>query len=253
MPDSVFMGLPGGNPSGSSTAVPGVSGTAPVPSVGTSTGTNPLTPAMPTGSAAPTMTSAGSFPAYSGGGDPNQLLTALSGMNPGGALGGAGSDWTHQLIGAFHKAGYPSAIASLMANFLSQGAGFNPQVVQSLLASLQPGIAQGQANIMEEFGAEGLSSSSPAAVGLAGFDAQATLNEGQIISQMYEQSVQNYMQVMLSGKESSSQQGGIGALLGGVGSLASGASGLFDSIDATTAAGGSSAAAALPAAVAGMM
>jgi hypothetical protein len=246
---NVFTGSP--NPSGVNTPVPSV-GATPTPAIGGNV--NPLIQSYPAGTAAPGPTS--TFPAYTTAGtDTNAITNALSQLNPGAALGGPGSDWTHTLIGAFHKAGFSSPIAAALANFLSTGAGFNPQVVQSLLAALGPGIASGRANIMESFGAEGLGSSSPAALGLAGFDAQVTLDEGQIISQMYEQSVQNYMDVLLSGREPQSKQGGMGSLFGGIGNLASGASSLASLIPTGGAAAAGAATTAAPeiAAVAGML
>jgi hypothetical protein len=127
-----------------------------------------------------------------------------------------------------------------LAAFIANGAGYNPQVAQSLLAALQPGIERGQANIMEQFGAEGLGSSSAAAIGLGDFMSQATLDEGQILSNLYEQSVQNYMQVLLSGKEQPSQLGGIGALLGGAGSLAKSLGQLIPSGGSGSSSGGGS-------------
>ena len=189
------------------------------------------------------------FPANTGGEDPNQLLQALTGLGSTvtgfttgtpGAAGGPTQQWYNQLTQAFHKAGYPSAIGGLLAAFIANGAGYNPQVAQSLLAALQPGIERGQANIMEQFGAEGLGSSSAAAIGLGDFMSQATLDEGQILSNLYEQSVQNYMQVLLSGKEQPSQLGGIGALLGGAGSLAKSLGQLIPSGGSGSSSGGGS-------------
>jgi hypothetical protein len=239
MADSVFAGLPGGNTGGTNTAIPSVTGNAPVPALGTST-TNPLTPSYPTGSASAPMT----FPAYGTGGASE--LSTLETMSPSGYTtaqpnvpGGPTQQWYNQLTQAFHKAGYPSAVAGLMAEFLASGAGYNPAAIQGLLNALGPQIASGQANIMEQFGAEGLSSSSPAALGLAGFDSQVTLDEGQIISQMYEQSVSNYMNVLLAGKESQTQ--GLGALIGGIGSAATGLGNLGLNASNSASSGSSSA------------
>jgi hypothetical protein len=215
MPGSsgVFMGLPGGNPGGGSNAVPTV-GATPAPAIGGQT--NPLTPAYPGGTNGVPLT----FPAY---GSPQQSqLTALEGMSPAPSGLAGDQNWMNAVKKAFHSAGFPSAIGDLLSQFLANGAGFNPQAIQSMLAALQPSIAQGQSNIMEQFGAEGLSSSSPAAIGLAGFNAQATLNEGQIISQMYEQSVQDYMTVLMGARKPSNQQGGVGGLLGGLASISQG-------------------------------
>lgn len=248
MADSGFMGLPGGNPGGGQNAVPTTGGGA-APAIGSSQ-SNPLVPGYPTGSSAPNL----QFPAYgfTGSTTPQSQLSALEGMNVSGfttpqpgAQGGPSQGWYNSVVGGLAKTGVPKAIGGLIAEFLANGAGFNPQAVQSMLAALQPQIAQGNANIMESFGAEGLGSSSPAALGLAGFQAQATLNEGQIISQMYEQSVQNYMNVLMS-TDKKQQGGGLGSLIGGAGSLLQGGSSLFDSLDAATApaaaAGGASSA-----------
>jgi hypothetical protein len=149
----------------------------------------------------------------------------------------------------FNHAGFPNAIAGMLASFLQQGAGFNPHAIMALLNALQPQIARGDANIMEQFGAKGLNFGSPAAVGLADFNSQAVLDEGQIISQMYEQSVQDYMNVLLAGRKPQSQQGGIGSLLGGglsgAGSLISALGGLGGGVAAGGAAAGGDAAATL--------
>jgi len=223
MPDSTFMGIPGGgaggNPSGASAPVPST-GNMTTPAIGGQT--NPLIPGFPGGTNSPTTTG---FSANTGPyGDPSSGLSAIEGLNPsppGMAAGGTGGgSWIDAVKQGFAKAGYPRAIGDLLAQFLAGGAGFNPQVVQSMLQSLQPGIQRGQANIMEQFGAQGLRDSSSAAIGLGDFNSQVTLNEGQILSQMYEQSVQNYMQVLMAGHKQQSSGGGVGSLIGGAGSAA---------------------------------
>lgn len=80
-----------------------------------------------------------------------------------------------------------------ISSLLSSGGGYNPQVIQALLAQMQPGIQQGQQNLMEQFGAAGNRFSSSAATGLANYNSQVQLNEGDIMAQLYEQSYQNYM------------------------------------------------------------
>lgn len=74
----------------------------------------------------------------------------------------------------------------------SQG-GYNPQVIQAILAQMGPGIAKGQQNLVEEFGAAGNRFSSSAATGLGDYNSQVQLDQGQIMAQLYEQSYQNYM------------------------------------------------------------
>lgn len=238
--------MPGGNPSGNQNLVP-TTGLMPTPAIGGQT--NPLIPAYPTGSSAPSLP----FTANTGGGtgDPNQLLAALSGMNVGADIGTGGPNqsgtYANALRGAFHKAGFSNPLAALIVQFLQGGAGFSPQVAQSMIAALQPQIARGSANIMEQFGAQGLAGSSPAAIGLGDFQSQAVLNEGQILSQLYEQSVQNYMNVLMGGKEPTNQQGGVGSmiggLLGGAGNLGKGLSSLGINLGGAgaSAAGGGSA------------
>jgi hypothetical protein len=222
MPDSLFMGIPGGgaggNPGGASAPVPST-GNMTTPAVGGQS--NPLIPGFPGGTNSPLTTG---FSANTGGTDPNAQLTAISGLSPsppGMAAGGTGGgSWIDAIKQGFAKAGYPRAIGDLLAQFLAGGAGFNPHVVQSMLQALQPGIQRGEANIMEQFGAQGLRNSSSAAIGLGDFESQVTMNEGQILSQMYEQSVQNYMQVLMAGHKPQKSDGGMGSLIGGAGSAA---------------------------------
>lgn len=211
MASNIFMGNPGGaNPSGSNTPVPGVGGGA-TPAMGGAS--SPFTPQYPGGTKSPNA-AAFPFPA-NGSGDPNSMLGDLSGLNIGGMIGGVGSDWYKAIQNSFHKAGYGNGLAALMSGFLANGAGFNPQVANAMIAALQPQLQRGQANIMEQFGSMGLRNSSPAAIGLGDFNSQAVLNEGQILSQMYEQSVQNYMQMMLAGKEPE-HKSSVGAMIGGI-------------------------------------
>ena len=214
MPASAFMGIPGGNIGGTNMAIPGVGGSS-TPAMGGAS--NPLIPSYPGGTASPTTTN---FPANTGGGDPSGLLSALSGLNIGAGIGPGGPNqpgtYADALRGSFAKAGFGNPLAALIVQFLQGGAGFNPQVAQAMLAALQPQIQRGQANIMEQFGGAGLTSSSPAAIGLGDFLSQATLDEGQILSSMYEQSVQDYMNVLMAGRKPTSSQGGIGGMIGGL-------------------------------------
>lgn len=231
MPDSVFMGLPGGNPSGSSVGNPiNMTGQNPTPGMGGST--NPLVPNFPSGTNSPGLT----FPANTGGMDLNQLLAGLTSMGGGGMAPGMD---VNAVAKGFNHAGFPNAIAGMLASFLQQGAGFNPKAISGIIASLMPQISRGESNIMEQFGAAGLRDSSAAAIGLGDFESSATLDIGQIISQMYEQSVQNYMDVLLSGrKPTSNTAAGAGSILGGAGSLLQSIPGLAGLGGGAAAAGG---------------
>lgn len=213
MPD--FAGIPGSNPAG-------VQNTIPAPTGGTSgaigNATNPLSSAtaMPTGTSGIPTTSAlaGLSPTPSG-------SPTVVGPGQSGSIGGLS---TQDLLEAFRKAGYSSGDATLIAQFLEGGAGYSPQVAQAMIAALGPQIEQGQANILEQFGSQGLRMSSPAAYGMASFNSQVVLDEGQILSQLYEQSVQNYMEVIMAGKRGGTQPTTFGSLMAG-GGIASGLAG----------------------------
>jgi hypothetical protein len=85
----------------------------------------------------------------------------------------------------------------VIQSLLSSQGGYNPEAIAALLAQMQPGIAQGQQNLLEEFGAAGGRFSSAAASGLAQYNSNVQLDEGQIMAQLYEQSYQNYMNEVL--------------------------------------------------------
>ena len=122
----------------------------------------------------------------------------------------------------------PGGLGTAAANFLNSGAGFNPQVAQALIAALQPQIAKGASSLMEQFGAHGAASGSNAALGLGDYYAQTNLDVGQLLSGLYEQSVNDYMQVLNLGHVNVSQQkqqgggilGSLGQLLPGIGQAA---------------------------------
>lgn len=132
-----------------------------------------------------------------------------------------------QILEGFKQAGYPSQMAAMLANFISQGAGFSPQVMQWLFQSMQPQIQQGEANIMEQFGGAGLGNSSSAQYGMSNYLSNVNLNQEQIASQMYEQSVQNYLSILTGSNQKAIAEAGVpkqglGSLLGGAGQLAGG-------------------------------
>lgn len=173
----------------------------------------------------PSPTTGTNMPAYSSPYAPSGATAGLAGLAPGaggsafGRPGGIAQQ--DDLARGFQAAGMPGGVGTTAAQFLQSGAGFNPQVAQALIAALQPQIAKGQANIMEQFGNKGLGLSSPAALGLGDYLAQTNLDVGTLLSGMYEQSVNDYMQVLGMGKAQPKQGGGIlgalGSLLGGLG------------------------------------
>jgi hypothetical protein len=210
---SQLAGLnPGANTSGSTLGPVGSSIAA--PSVGGTS--SPFVPAPVTGS---------NMPAYSSPYSPTDATASLAG---GGNNFGrpTGLPFQDEVAKGLQSAGYSGGVGTALAQFLSSGAGFNPQVAQALIAAMQPQIAKGQANLMEQFGSKGLAAGSPAALGLGDYLAQTNLDVGTLLSGLYEQSVQNYMGVLESGKTQKPQGGGIlgslGSLLGGLGGMSTG-------------------------------
>lgn len=178
---------------------------------------------------------------------PNQP-TNLGGIGATGGNAGDPNGFSAQPLNSitqgFKNAGFSKGLAGLLTAFLQNGAGFNPQIAQALINAMQPQVDRGLAQIQEQFGVEGLGMSSPAAIGMGDFLSQVNLNEEQIFAQMQEQATQNYMEVLLAGKQQPKQPSGIGALLGGAGQLASaipglaGMAGIGGGAAASAAAGG---------------
>lgn len=156
----------------------------------------------------PGMTSTTGFGGGSGG---FNLPGSLGfGGTPSGGPGG-GPSWTpnqNDFIKAMHKAGFSAGDAALLYNFIASGAGFNQgavnQVLGATFAAQQPQINRGEADILEHFGSMGLGMSSPAAIGLGDYLSQVSLGQGQLAAQtemgMYEQSVADYLSVLMGGK-----------------------------------------------------
>ncbi len=190
----------GGNPSGVNTVSPmpvtgGGSGVMGVPGQSG----NPLLAPMPSQQQWPGMSSPYSFSANG-----PASSSAPQGITMGQDMG-VNADNKSQITRGFIDAGVPSGLANLMTQFMLNGAGYNPQVLQQMIASLQPQVNRGEANIMEQFGSEGMGMSSPAAIGMGDFLSQVNLNEGQMATQLYESAVQNYMQMLTGGSGYQSQ------------------------------------------------
>jgi hypothetical protein len=158
------------------------------------------------------------MPANGPGGTPGS--TGLGGSNPYQLWNPFSGGQSQQgLQYAFKQAGIPGGIAALLAEFLRSGAGFNPQVMQAMFNAMQPQVERGSENIMEQFSAMGNRFGSPAAVGLGDYESQVNLNMDQIMSQMYETSVQDYLTVLM-GAGKKQQSGGIMGILSQLASFA---------------------------------
>lgn len=93
---------------------------------------------------------------------------------------------------------YGNAIGGALTQFLNSGAGYNPQVVQALINQAMPLEAKGNARLMSDFGNTGNAYSSTAALGIGDFESQFNSALSGQMAQLYEQSVQNYIQVLES-------------------------------------------------------
>jgi hypothetical protein len=225
----------GANSAGSQQAVPGATSMN-TPAIGGAT--NTFLPSYPTGANAAPMTSpfsggtvatAGADPGYTatspgmpdlsagfaangpGANAGSNPLSAFTGTNLASSLGlnaQNNPNAAHDFVKAMHKAGYSAGVAGQLWNFLQSGAGFNPQIAQSVISSYQaaqqPGVNRGERDLMAQFGNMGLGASSAAAIGMGDYLSQVNASqgevEGKILDQMYQQSIQNYMAVLMGGK-----------------------------------------------------
>jgi hypothetical protein len=104
------------------------------------------------------------------------------------------------------KNAYGDGMAHLLMDFLAGGAGYNQQAINNLLASMQPGIERGTQSLMEQFSTSGNRFGSGAQIGLADFLSQVNLNEGQLITQMYENSLNDYMNVLMGTSQQAAKE-----------------------------------------------
>ena len=224
---SGFPLMPGNNPTGMNYPVPGATTGAPTTNPFVSGAANPYMSQMKTAT-------------------PGAGSTAVPGAFPQNASPyGRGVQMPSPMAGAIDPNSVPQnqlqnmfgGLGPAIQQLLGSQGGYNQQAVNAILAQMQPGIQQGQANLLEQFGSMGGRYSSGAQLGLADYLSQVQLNEGDIMSQMYMQSYQNLMnEIMgLTGPAEQYQQSrpttwdiisgilgmgtqlGVGALTGGLG------------------------------------
>lgn len=114
-------------------------------------------------------------------------------------------------------------------DFIKNGMGFNPQVAGMMANDITPYFQANMNNLMEMFGAAGGRYSSDAALAGGQMTASFTAQQQQIFTQMYQQAVQNYLQVLTGGRY---KQGG-----GGLMSTISSALGIASSAGSAASAG----------------
>jgi hypothetical protein len=193
--------VPPTNATGLNVHVPG--------SAPSSSGASPLLPVPGTSNAAPTSANpyAAGFGANSGPYAPTNLagppVPGAPTTNVGAAaqspIGGMNMMSPTDLGRMFDglKKTYGDGMAHEIMNFLTSGAGFNQGAINNMLAALQPGIQRGTESLAEQFSTSGNRFGSGAQIGIADYLSQVQLNEGQLETQMYEQSINNYMNVLM--------------------------------------------------------
>lgn len=248
---AIWSLAPGRNPTGNTT-VPLVDNP---PQIGSTSGTNPVLPTnnLPSGAPAtntydPTSV-VPTFGANSGPYSPTSLTTSptasaggtsgtpISAGGVGGAMAGMTqkgyNDFLHELDKTFGE-----GTGSMIASFLNSGAGFNQDAINNLFAALQPGYNRAQQQMVDQFSTSGNRFGSGAQIGLADLQSQQLLNEGQIETQVYEQSVSDYLNTLLNVGDTNAKSKAsspslidqIGSFLGIGGSAASGASSIISAI-----------------------
>lgn len=190
--------------------------------------TNPYSAGSTTGTAVPGSTSSSST--YVPTGATADLLSA-GGISPQAGAGFTGS--LQDLVKGFEASGMTRQTASLLAQFLMGGAGYNPQVANALIAQMQPSIQQGTESLMEQFSAEGNRFGSPAAYGLGSYNAQTNADIGSMLSQLYEESVSNYMDVLM-GMPSQNNTASTGDILSSVANMGLSSVGNLDTAGTST-------------------
>jgi hypothetical protein len=232
----MFSGIvPGGmNPTGNQLSLLDLPGSE-------SKGANPLLPQTTPGSLSTpvntnpygvvpgsTTSAPPAFPANSGPSSPSGILsgtglTSTTGGNVSGVLGTgqlSQQDWTG--IWRNLSKTYGSQMAGLLVDFLRGGAGFSPDALNALFASLQPQIERGEEDLMTQFSASGNRFGSGAQIGLGDFLSQVNLNEGEIAAKMQEDAITRFLDV-LTGTSSAvastkaNSPSGLDSILGGIG------------------------------------
>jgi hypothetical protein len=191
--------LPGRNPSGTTLSAD----YSLLPATGSSSGANPVLPPtnLPSGAPASNPYAPGSvvptFGANSGGYTSTNLAApgaGAGGSNP--ITGSATSRQTGRTLGELQSI-YGEGLGNMLYQFLQGGAGFNQAAINNLFAAMQPGVNRGEQDLMQQFSTSGNRFGSGAQIGLADYLSQVNLNQGQLETQMYEQSIQNYMNVLM--------------------------------------------------------
>jgi hypothetical protein len=209
----LYAGFTPTNPTGTQVAVPGST---------SSSGQNPLLPSTGTSSSAPGSTNpltagftSSTVPTFGANGPGATSLTGAPAMpatnvaqaasSPIGGMSSMSPQDISKLYSGLSKT-YGDGPAHAILDFLTSGAGFNQDAINNLFAAMQPQIERGTESLMNQFSTSGNRFGSGAQIGLGDYLSQVNLNEGQIESQMYEQSVNDYISTLLSTSQTGAQR-----------------------------------------------
>lgn len=201
------------------------------PGIGSTSGANPILPPtnLPSGAPQSNPNAPGSvvptFGANSGPYTPTSLVPGGTGSLPGSGSGSNNflSGMSQADIQRLHDElgnTYGNGVAAAIMSFLQGGAGFNQAAINNLFAALQPQINRGEEDLLSQFSTSGERFSSGAQIGVADYLSQVNLNEGEIETQMYEQSVNDFINTLMGvagGTEKKlASSPGTGDTLGGI-------------------------------------
>src|SRR5579859_7694392 len=154
----------------------------------------------------------GPTPVSGGGGN-----TGIQGLSSGFGTGGFDPNMLKQL-----QNDYGQGIGGMLAQILSGGL-FNQKVADAYMNAMQPAYNRGISSTEQAFGAEGARFGSAAALGIGDFASQFTLNEQQVMANMYMQSQQeqlslleNILPTVNKEQDNSMSSGWVSDLLGGL-------------------------------------
>lgn len=194
------------NPTGSQIAVPSGSTQNPFMNTNPTSASNPsntnpysattLLSSTPTAAAVPSASTGSSTTSTSGTVQPsgnNTVPVSSSGQT----LGFPTTTQGQQNLYRNLEKTYGSGLASTIMQFLAGGAGYNQQSINNLIASLQPQFNAANENLATQFSAGGSRFSSGAELGQATLSSEEGLDVGSLETQMYEQAVSDYMNVLM--------------------------------------------------------
>lgn len=213
-PSAVPLGVKGSNvfsPSNSVPTTPGFNPSAP-PIQGTWSPTSGVTPTF--------QNNIPSTPGFNGSGGTGLMFgypqAAPSGNfpMPGVASNGVQSALGLPVPGGGNLSKQWGSMGPAINAYIKDGMGFNPQVASMMANDITPYFQSNMNNLMEMFGSAGDRFSSDAALAGGQATASFTAQQQQIFTGMYQQAVQNYLQVLTGGRY---KQGG-GGLLGSISS-----------------------------------